>query len=71
MTKTVLAEQIAEVEREIAMRARVYPGLIAAGKLSQALADRQTACLAGALKTLQWLRDHETQIKDMLRKKTP
>jgi hypothetical protein len=71
MTKTVLAEQIAEVERELTMRARVYPSLIEAGKLSQALADRQTACLAGALKTLQWLQDNETKIKDMLRKKTP
>jgi hypothetical protein len=71
MTKTVLAEQIAEVERELAMRAKVYPGWVVAGKLSQALADRQTACLAGALKTLQWLQSHETEIKDMLRKRTP
>jgi len=34
-----LAAQIAEVEREIAMRRRVYPGQVARGKMRQGEAD--------------------------------
>ena len=34
-------EKLAEVEREIKQRQRVYPRLIAAGKLRQATADKQ------------------------------
>lgn len=35
------AEKLAEVEREIAQRKRVYARLVAQGKLRQATADKQ------------------------------
>ena len=38
-------EKLNEVLREIRQRQRVYPRLIAAGKLSQADADRQIAIM--------------------------
>lgn len=48
-----LAAQIAEVERELAMRAHAYPRFVAAGKLKQETADRQVAALRAALATLK------------------
>jgi hypothetical protein len=39
------ADKLKEIERELAQRRRVYPRLIAAGKMSKATADRQTAIL--------------------------
>lgn len=38
-------EKLKEVEREIGMRRRVYPGQIARGNLSDATAERQIAIL--------------------------
>jgi len=66
-TKTSLAEQRAEVGREIGLRRGVYPKWVASGKLSQALADRQIACLEGAYETLKWLEKNEARIKAMLK----
>lgn len=51
-----IEEQIAEVEREIAMRRRVYPRLVEIKKTSQAKADRQLAVLEAVLATLQQLK---------------
>jgi hypothetical protein len=48
-----LAEQIAGVEREIAMRVRVYARLIAAGKMSAATAERHTNVMRAVLRTLE------------------
>jgi hypothetical protein len=62
-TRVTLAEQIAEVEREITLRRRVYPGWIAAGKLSQALADRQMACIEATRTTLKWVEKNAAAIK--------
>lgn len=50
-----LAEQIAEVKREIGLRRRVYPGFIAAHRLKQADGDRQIARLEAVLATLEEL----------------
>lgn len=61
--KTTLAEQRAEVGREIGLRRNVYPKWVAGGKLSQALADRQIACLEGAYETLKWLEANMEWIK--------
>lgn len=36
-----LADKIRSLRREIAMRHRVYPGRIAAGRMTQAEADRE------------------------------
>jgi hypothetical protein len=51
-------EQIACVEREIALRRRVYPRRIADRKMTQQLADRQLAAMSAALHTLLFVRDN-------------
>lgn len=50
-------EQIKAVEREIGMRERVYPGWVAAKRMSQAKAEHEIAAMRAVLKTLQELRD--------------
>ena len=47
-----LAEARAEIARELSMRERVYPGLIARGQLTQPAADQQMARLKAALRYL-------------------
>lgn len=42
-------EKLAELEREFAMRKRVYPGLIDRGKLTPERAERQQAVLAAII----------------------
>jgi hypothetical protein len=48
-----LAEQIAEIRREMKQRERVYPRLILAGKMTQDAANRQTRFMQAALETLE------------------
>lgn len=55
-------QQIEEVERELRVRAHVYPGLIGRGKLRQRDAEEQTARLRAALETLIWCRDNRALI---------
>lgn len=50
-----LEEQIAEVQRELGMRRKVYPRFVAAGKITQDAADRRVAVLEAVLETLQRL----------------
>lgn len=50
-----LAEQIACVRREIAMRRRVYPRWQADGKISAEKARHELACMEAALATLEAL----------------
>ena len=45
--------QLAEVEREITMRRRVYPRRVEAGQMTQAAADRQIATMEAAAATLR------------------
>ena len=52
-TTIPLAEQIAEVKREIAMRKRVYPKWVATGRMTQEQADKQIAAMEAALGTLE------------------
>jgi hypothetical protein len=47
-----LAGQITELKRERALRANVYPKLIAAGRLDPSAAQRQTQALDAAIATL-------------------
>ena len=49
-----LSRQIAEIRRELVERERVYPRLVASGKLRRSVADYQTESLAAALDTLEW-----------------
>lgn len=50
-----LTAQIACVEREIAMRERVYPRRVASGKLAQGKADQEIAAMRAVLATLKGL----------------
>jgi hypothetical protein len=56
-TQVPLVDQIAEVHREIEMRKRVYPRLIAQQKLTAHQAGRQMTMMVAALHTLEYLRD--------------
>jgi hypothetical protein len=55
-----LALQIAEVEREIAMRANVYPKLVRTGKMRQGEADEHIRRMRGVLATLRRLDADDT-----------
>lgn len=48
-----LDAQVKEIEREIALRRRVYPRWTEAGKLSQAAAERQIAVMEAVAATLR------------------
>lgn len=50
-----LAAQLAELQRERAMRHKVYPHMIASGKLDRDKADHNNRGLDGAIKTLETL----------------
>ena len=52
-----LKNQVAELQRERAMRARLYPGWVAAGRLKADTADAQLATLGRAVETLQLLQE--------------
>ena len=47
-----ISEQIREVKREIALRKRVYPRWVSAGKLSDQAAERQLEAMESVLETL-------------------
>lgn len=47
------AEQIACVEREIAMRERVYPRWVADHKMTQKKADQELAAMRAVLETVK------------------
>jgi len=50
-----LDQQIAEVARELALRSRVYPGLVAKNKMRQSEADEHTRRMEAVLETLKFL----------------
>lgn len=50
-----LRHQIDEVRRELAMRQRVFPGLIAKGKMRQGEADLHMQRMQAVLETLERL----------------
>ena len=50
-----LAEQIACVERELAMRRRAYPKWVTAKRMSQESADREITAMTAVLATLKSL----------------
>jgi len=50
-----LDEQIACVEREIAMRRRVYPKWVGKGRMTPARADHEIETMEAVLRTLQSL----------------
>lgn len=58
-----LVDQIAEVRRELALRDRVYPHMVASGKLDQEEADQHKARMQGVLNTLLWLQKNEDRVR--------
>lgn len=61
-----MADQVAEVAREVSLRGRVYPHWIKAGRLSQEDADRQLANLRAALATLEFVARHATGLRALV-----
>lgn len=61
--KINLNQQIASVDREIAMRQRVYPSFVARGKMRQGEADYEIATMQAVKATLLWLNENETTIR--------
>lgn len=53
MADVPIERQIACVRREVGMRRRVYPGWVAARRLTQEEADRQLEAMEAALATLE------------------
>jgi len=58
-----IVAQIAEVDREIVMREKVYPSWIARGKMQQSEADYYMGRMRAVLRTLKWLQINEAKIK--------
>lgn len=55
--------QIAEAERELAMRHSVYPRRVAAGKMRQGEAELLISRQEDIIKTLKWCSDNEADIR--------
>ena len=64
--KIALAEQIAEVERELRQRAHVYPRLIDKGRLKLETAHAHNAALQAALATLRTLAEHADGLRILI-----
>lgn len=58
-----LGQQIEEVRREIAMRERVYPLMVAKHSIRQSEADYFMGRMRAVLATLLWLQKNEATIK--------
>jgi len=63
-----LRHQIEEVERELAMRQRVYPGQVRRKTMRQGEADLHIARMEAVLVTLRWLQENEYRVKDAIAK---
>lgn len=63
MTTVSIRQQIEEVEREIALRANVYPRMVSSGKMRESVAEFHTERIKAVLATLQWLQQNEPAIK--------
>ena len=53
MPPITLRQQITELKRELTMRSKVYPAMVARGTLPPREAERRTAHMAAALATLE------------------
>ena len=54
-----LEAQIAEIDRELAMRKAAYPKWIRDGRLSQTQADRQMAAMQAVASTLRRMKERQ------------
>jgi hypothetical protein len=69
MAKIPLAGQIAEIKRELAMRANVYPRLVAERKMRQSEADLCISRMEAVLATLMFCQQYEADIRLYIAKK--
>lgn len=58
-----LAEQIAELKREAALRVNVYPSFVARGRMTEQEAEKYKARLSAAITTLEWLQRNEMRVR--------
>ena len=63
MADVPISRQVAEIERELALRRRVYPKWVESGRLGDIDAQTQIAEMEAALKTLQWVERNGPAIK--------
>jgi hypothetical protein len=57
-----IAQQLEEVQREIALREREYPRQVASGEMRQSVAVYRMECMRAVLRALEWLRDNQAAI---------
>ena len=57
-----LAEQIAEAQRELALRRQCYPQWIKSGKLDSQDATHQLQCMAAIIRTMRRLDAEQRQL---------
>lgn len=67
MSIVPLADQAAEVAREVRARQRIYPGWIAKGRLTAATAETKLRDITAAAATLRLLVDHADGLRALLR----
>ena len=67
--KISIVGQISEIDREIAMRERVYPHQISAGKMKKAEADMLMERIHAVRATLVFCREHEAAIRAYMAEK--
>lgn len=67
--KISIIGQIAEVDREIAMRRRVYPGQVRVGKMRQAEADLLIERMQAVRATLKFCQENEADIRAYMAEK--
>jgi len=61
-----LAQQIEEVERELSARASVYARMYIKGTLRQSHGEFYEMRMQAVLKTLQWLKENEREIREFV-----
>ncbi len=66
MKKISLGAQLEEIDRELALRRKVYPRLVATREIRESLANLQMERLEGVRRTLAWLQANEILIKGRL-----
>lgn len=66
--KVSLVTQIAEVQREVEQRVRVYQRLSAQGKMRQSEADYKIGVMKNVAETLLFIKRHKKLIKDTVRR---
>lgn len=62
-----LENQIACVKREVAMRERVYPAWVRAGKMTEDKARHELAAMRATLITLEFLERHRVAIRTAIK----